>query len=470
MPAARAMVRAGATPPTTPILGLESSGIMTSHTSPSPPLRFALSAVTALAIVADARAFDSYGAITAEHGQLTEQAGQDRGFNAKAISVLQDNNRGVDWEDTETKAGFPPYLGATNKYGYWHHFDRGKDGDNFRSVQTTFSGSRDYVVDLISTARTQADNGKPNDALATVGKALHAVQDLASHSNIIDLGAADQAKVLTALFDTNAFPPAGMLLTSYVTTSETENPKNDPLTFTHGKFAKDAANKNAESKLKPGGGAKTKFQIAMELGRSSSNEVLKRFVNGLANGDAVKQLAAIDSLPGDEKYKFIASAEFTPGSPFQVSGGGTTLSFDGSVLASPALIEVRGAPLDVFNDTDQLLAPDGRFMGILREVDPRDALLNSTGRMEINFSLSEIDFLIPATLQAYYLDPIEGTWLYAQNALLSVNTMGGSGFAALDVPITGVYAIGGFAVPEPAIAMILAGIVPLPVAYRRRRK
>ena len=434
----------------------------------------AMAAMLMLAFVPTARAFDSY--LKYIHDDITAVAGMTRGWAESAVTNLQKFNRGVDWDETSQyykdvslgikTVSVPDYLGPNAQYRYFHHFDRGKDGANFRGVTDVFNASRDYILEQITIARDKAATDK-TATLQALGRGLHAVQDLNAHSNLIDLSAADQAKVLEATFDNTKPLPAGFLLTSYVTTRETENPAGDPLNYTHGEKAKDNDKKNAESQLVPNGQPKTKYELAYDSGVKFSEMLLAKFEVGLpvADLDGVMQFALLEPHPADAIYQFAVKAPFTPGSPTQIGANGTTVEFGPAAFAESQTVELLGAPLNIIRETSDQFAPDGRFMGLLREIGPIGVSMVEPATVQIEFSLSEVEFLDPATLQVYSFDTTAGSWAYVPGGIISFG--GSDALASFSATATGVYAVGGFLVPEPSslvLAMMAGGLM-----LRRRR-
>jgi hypothetical protein len=427
-------------------------------------------AAAGLSLAARALAFDSYGSITAEHGQVTRTAAQAAGFAANAVSLLQKNNRKVDWDQTEVHPinldG--PKIRPNLFYDYRDHFDRGKKTDDgtWRSVLETFNAGRASLKTKIDQAIARAGEGKYSQAFELLGSALHTVQDLNSHSNLVDLTGAEKTQVFEATFDFSKTLPNTFILTSFLSNGD-ETPADDPLTYTHGAKAKDNAKKNPEAQIVPSGQPLTKFKMAFNSAVGYSTKVLEQFLAGVGatTGDEMKQFALAGPQPGDEKYQFAANGHFTPGSPLTVSGNGSSLSVTGASFDAECDVAILGAPLSVFRENSDLTAPDGRRLGLLREIDPYDTQMFSPGHAIVEFSLSDISGLIPAALQVYYLDPEEHQWIYAPGGSVTVDLVAGTGLAQWDVTATGVYGIGGFAVPEPASA---AGLVLAGLALRRR--
>src|SRR5438067_1206787 len=83
-----------------------------------------------------ASAFSSYPK-GAPHDQITEAAAKAKGFNGKAIEVLQEAVRQPDWDETSVAYRFIPGIGTVPSglrpnanYRAEHHFDRGKGVTN----------------------------------------------------------------------------------------------------------------------------------------------------------------------------------------------------------------------------------------------------------------------------------------------------------------------------------------------------
>ncbi len=442
------------------------------------PLRSVVFAIGAVAALWDipAHAFDSF-ITNPQHGSITANAAGTKGYAAAAIKALQDENALVDSRETWLRTVWTKkkvfgqnvdvpvtFLAPTAKYMFSHHFDRGRVKKNeYRSIADTFKDSAAYVVEQVKDARTAANGDKPDKALVALARALHALQDMSSHSNLVNLAAGDQPKVLDAVFGGGALPQlaAALQLTSYVTTDETEFPTDDPENYTHGTFAKDSAKKNDEAKGKPDGADKPRFELAYDLAVAFSERLLDEFAKGLAAAklNAVKG-ANPAAAPPVESCE--ASAPFTPGTPFTLGPvcNGTTLALPDDTFDSSQTVRVAVAPLTIFRETAFILTPDSNTIGLLREIGPFGVAMNASGVAEVDFTLAELRGLDADSLHVYRLSPdsADGAWVYAPNETVSVDGQSGNGVAAFDVPATGLYGIGGAAgVPPPGTQHPVAG-------------
>jgi len=251
--------------------------------------------------------FDSYGSVTAEHGQITAEALKALDWAGTAISNMQKEVRGVDWEQTSfDKKRFG--LFPNDKYMAASHFDRGKNGDNWVTNSDVFTSGRMLVLNDLDAARTATEDGDKNTAFTDLGAALHAVEDLNSHSNLIDMNAAFQTSVLTALFDKSKAFPNGLIFTSY-TTDEGETPKNDPLNYTHAAHSKDNAKKNADAKATQDGQTKTNYQLAYDSAVTFVKSAISYYENGLTDDQkkTVEQAALLPQEPFKDMYLFAAA-------------------------------------------------------------------------------------------------------------------------------------------------------------------
>ena len=434
----------------------------------------ALAAPLGLALVftaVPARAFDVVPFKSPVHQDITKTAAKAEGWATGAIQNLQKFNISVD--GAQHKFNDDGVLVTNDDYNFASHLDRTKDGANFRTSAATFETGRDLVLDRIAAARKASQDQKPEAALEALGQALHAVQDLNAHSNLVDLSAADQATLLKAVFDKAVAPPAGLKLTSYATTKEAGEPKDDPLGYTHDSKAKDSSKKNAEAMGKPAGSDKTRFELASASAVTYSRAVLQKFADGLAADDVkgVSQSALLAPHPGDAFHRFVAAGQYTPGSAFALSAGGTTLAFGPTSFGSPQRVELYGSPLNLFRETDELFAADGRMMGLLRQVSPLDVGVPvlSPGSATVAFDLAEVDFLRPETLKVFYLDPEAESWTEVSGAAVSVDLAAGTGVASFDIGGNGLYGVGGFsarAVPEPGV-LALGGSAALTLLGHR---
>ena len=216
------------------------------------------------AFVAPAAAFDSFP-WGAPHDRITREAMGSLGFEDSRIAEAVQEVRDADW----TEAAWKPVLldpgtwariGTNDNYRPEHHFDRGPD--------TTHAQAFAAGVAFVRASRTEAvraaSEGRVPDAVHHLGRGLHAVQDLLSHSNYVDLTPADRAVVLESVFgDERIVAPAGLKITGYDPgVRDLESPPDDD--YPHRDFAKDSPRKNDEAQTR-GEDGRTKFEVAFGL-------------------------------------------------------------------------------------------------------------------------------------------------------------------------------------------------------------
>ena len=164
-----------------------------------------------------------------------------------------------------------------------HHFDRVKSlSEDPSAVETAFESGLRYVVAKRGRIGQMVAENRTRAALVALGRGLHAVQDVFSHSNYVDLydGRSPATDELTAdLLGTDVTaPPASLLLTRFDwRDANPESPADadappDPsyagFPYTHLRMAKDWDAENAEAGLAIGG--KTKFQMAESAATAAS--------------------------------------------------------------------------------------------------------------------------------------------------------------------------------------------------------
>jgi hypothetical protein len=228
-------------------------------------LTLAVTTITSL-LSLHAQAFDSYGVpkILAGpiHGEITEDATKRLGIDD--CDDLQEAVRHPDWEQTSV---IRLKLRPNDKYRSSNHFDR----DPSKSSEQAFKEAAFFVRTEREKCVAFVKAGNESAALASLGRVLHAVQDMVSHSNLIDLTADQRTAALAAVWDETKPVPAELKLTAYDPKAETPGePKDD---YGHDEYSKDNEKKNAEAKLKIDG--KTKYKIAYDLAIDLSEQVLR---------------------------------------------------------------------------------------------------------------------------------------------------------------------------------------------------
>jgi hypothetical protein len=168
-----------------------------------------------------------------------------------------------------------------------HHFDRVKSlSEDPSAVESAFESGIHYVVAKRGRIGQMVAENRIRAALIALGRGLHAVQDVFSHSNYVDLynGRSPATDELTpALLGTDVTaPPTSLLLTRFDwRDANPESPADadaplDPsyagFPYTHLRMAKDWDAENAEAGLPIGG--KTKFQMAESAATSASVQLI----------------------------------------------------------------------------------------------------------------------------------------------------------------------------------------------------
>ncbi|MCA9753552.1 MAG: hypothetical protein KC591_15265, partial [Gemmatimonadetes bacterium] len=223
----------------------------------------------ALAFPVPARAFNSYP-IGAYHDRITKEAAAPAGFSRPALRALQKAVRAPDWD--ETRKWYP--LRPNGNYRPEHHFDRPRDLSSSEAFVRGAAYAREQLAIAIDLAR--ADD--PAGAIAALGRALHAAQDLSSHSNLVRLPPPER-QACEAAFWSGAPPPATLTLTGYDATAEDpERPPGDD--YPHARYAKDSPRKNDESSTELDGD-RTAFELAYAEAVARSRAVLDRFLGAI---------------------------------------------------------------------------------------------------------------------------------------------------------------------------------------------
>lgn len=240
---------------------------------------YLLGASATLTLLANpAIAFDSYGAGggstgSAVHGEITEDATKRLGIND--CDDLQEAVRAPDWEQNSI-VGLR--IKPNDTYQARSHFDRAPS----KTSKQAFAEAADYVRTEHEKCVQFAKMGNPKAARASLGRVLHAVQDLVSHSNLIDLPNDQREATWSAIWDSDKTAPDALRLTGYdPAAKEPGAPDGDE--FGHDKFSKDNSKKNVESQKKIDG--KTKFKIAYGLAVDYSDKILSELKDQLSDDD-----------------------------------------------------------------------------------------------------------------------------------------------------------------------------------------
>jgi len=215
------------------------------------------------------------------HRQITEEALTPLQMKKEVVDKIGDWIWRTDWD--ESRKSLPPR--PNEDYRPAHHFDRNEPancaGCETKHAEAFLRGAQ-YAAEekALAVAGLKKEQGKTaGDAIEAVGHGLHALQDLFSHSNIVDLSATDLEAVKEALKNTSA-PPKALKLTGYDLKRGRDlqdAPNNECLEsydFGHEVCSKDEPKKNkeAQKKIEPTAAAydknrpdRTKFDGARAL-------------------------------------------------------------------------------------------------------------------------------------------------------------------------------------------------------------
>lgn len=398
-----------------------------------------------LAAVWSASGFDSFGKTPVHRDITITAAATNQNWNAAARDLLAAGVAKVDWDESQlTRNGWVP----NNAYRAGHHFDRTPgvtDANAFRDGRT-------YVEEEYLFAVIFASANNAADSRVHVAKGFHALEDFFSHSNFVDLAAADQATVLRAIWDDTVAPPAGLRLTGYnpnptVADPDPGLPPGD--TYAHKTFCKDNPRGNAESQLLIGG--QTKHALARAAATTAATDFLQRMRNELtaAEWNGVRVALATDPDPSDAAYAWVAVQPYN-NAGFTVSSHGTTVVFAPGAIGEDVRAGVLAPTINFFWDDEQLDASDGARMSLFREIRPLGTAFPSPATAQVQFTPSEVQGLAPATLRVYFADSIADDWTPVSGSIVNYQS-GTAFFAAVQ---GGVYAIGGQPVAQTPIPTI----------------
>jgi hypothetical protein len=225
------------------------------------------------------------------HDEITGEAARRVGFPADAVEALQQAVREPDFQDTEydPQLDEPARMDADHEYEPSHHCDRVAPATDLEA----FNATVDYIGHERAAAANASMQHKVGEVVSHLGRALHAIQDCYSHTNVVDFGRSGWTAHQEALIgDWDPLP--GLRLVAYDPgADEPGRPEGDP--YPHDGFAKDSSGMNAESKLELADG-RTKYEAARDLATDASEAFLRNFVGGLP-GDERSRL--FDAKPED---------------------------------------------------------------------------------------------------------------------------------------------------------------------------
>jgi hypothetical protein len=235
-----------------------------------------LAFAAAILLVPGGSAFDSIPG--GPHDQITDVAARSAAYPTDGIPGLQQATRGPDVRDNklDPKATKVTNFEVTDEYRPFHHCDRVPPATDAES----FSATVQYIREEGDMAVAASHVGNASNAVNQLGKALHALEDCFSHSNAIDLS--DPDAVVRAV-NSQGPMPGGLRLTGFLPgASDNEHPPGDD--YSHGDFAKDSAEKNAESQLLMADNH-TKYEHARSLASAAASEFLSDILARLSAGE-----------------------------------------------------------------------------------------------------------------------------------------------------------------------------------------
>lgn len=269
-----------------------------------------------------ARAFHSYP-VGSYHDDITRIAATQAGSSPPAVRALAKAVRSPDWDETRKF----PRLRPNAAYRSEHHFDRAPGV----STAEAFRQGAEYVQSQLAEAARASRAGDPRSAIEALGRVLHAVQDLSSHSNLVMLPADQRQRCDRAVWS-EAAPPDSLVLTGYDPHArDPERFPGDP--YSHGDHALDAPRKNAASVHVTENGS-TRFELAFEDAVNRSVHALDRFFQRAPENRASVTRYGVGPF---SLYQSAAAATFLP----YPSGPEDALAVGASVsraLIAPSLV------------------------------------------------------------------------------------------------------------------------------------
>jgi MYXO-CTERM domain-containing protein len=241
----------------------------------------ALAVAAALTLLPAAHAFSSIPPGRSPHERITVEAAEAAGFPGEATDDLRRAVVAPDFEEMELepKADAPSRVDARAAYRAEHHCDRVPPAGDAEAFNATAA----YVRSAMAEAWAWSAAGKPGDAVAWLGRALHAAQDCASHTDAVDR---DQDDAFVAAALGKGPPLAGLRLTGFApNTDDPETPKGDP--YPHGAYAKDSADGTDESSARLPDN-RTKYDAAYGLAVRISSELLSEWLAGIDAGQRAR--------------------------------------------------------------------------------------------------------------------------------------------------------------------------------------
>lgn len=233
------------------------------------------------------QAFESIPPGSSPHERITEAAASPLGWSGEGLKALQVAVLAPDFSETTVKTDGDKVIliDATDEFEPMHHCDRlppTSDAHVFAATSTYILLQRDEALQLVQA-------GHEARSVAALGRALHALQDCHSHSDVGERSVEDGKMFQTALLSGEPLAPSDIRFTSFQPGhEEPELPVGDP--YPHGLFAKDGPDSSDDAALLLPDG-RTKYQAAYDLAVDTSALFLAEFVGRLTPSEKAAILA-----------------------------------------------------------------------------------------------------------------------------------------------------------------------------------
>jgi hypothetical protein len=413
------------------------------------------------------KAFDSVAADwRPRHVTITDEAAANVGLGFATASRIATEVIKVD--TTDITYVWRQGLRPTAAYSKSHHYDRPKldtDADAFRA------GS-DFVSDITDDAIAAIVSTENEQAFIYLGYAMHAIQDLLSHSNLANMTAAEREMVWDAIWDdTKPLPTTPLKLTGYDPSGVDLKGKPsldhyaiDATTldaYSHREHAKDtpAANADATSII-PDTGGTTAHQVAYEVAVDFSTRLLNIVKDSSGEGGwaSFRTFPVAEPSALDRGFHWGRDAESCIGGECLLDFDGTSVTLPQSMLNPDAINDVYRVALNQFFMDHDITAPNGERMNIILLFQTLATTFPTAGHAEIAFDRSELD-TDSSTVGVFFRDestvlwsPVSGTQI-VQNPQFPGNP--NARLAVFDFLAGGFYGVGGIPVPEPTSILLV---------------
>ena len=250
-------------------------------------------AAALLLLAAPAQAFRSLKDGGSPHDEITAVA-EELGWPEDAVEALQAAVRQPDIDDLEPAPieGFKDRVDASPTFRPWHHCDRVPPQTDAEALNAT----RAYVAHERGLAKDLALLDPPA-AMRALGRALHALQDCFSHSDVVDLPPERQQDLVHAFVNASRQAPPLRLCGTQPGAPIIGQPPGDP--YPHATCNKDDPKSSPEAEaLMPDG--RSKHEHARELATEATRAFLTDVMAGLEAEESRRLLAVDDDDPEDE--------------------------------------------------------------------------------------------------------------------------------------------------------------------------